>query len=80
MLSYRYEPFEARSEFYFCSPYGILCRKKQGGVWAVVSVIAPFSEDRAAVSRLAESSTALGLSPCQLLDVVAYFTARTGPL
>lgn len=80
MFQYQYEAFEARSLFQLRRPYGILCKKNRGGVWMVASVIAPFSDDEAAVSRLAESSTVLGLSPDQLLDIVSYFTARMDPL
>ena len=73
--TYRYELYQMTS-LGSRSPYGILGKKRLGGAWTTVAVIAAFSGNREAVSRLAERCTALQLSPEQLLDVVSDFIAQ----
>ena len=55
--------------------YGILVRERQGDGWVTVAAAAPFSADRRAVSRLAETCTRLQLPPEHLADAAAAFFA-----
>lgn len=70
---YRYEIIESKSPLYSRSPYGILCKQKISESWVPVAVAAPFSDDREAVSALAQKCTRLQLSPGHLAEVVVDF-------
>ena len=55
-----------------CS-YGLLGQQRQSGCWTTLAVISPFSDDRAAVERLAKLCTAQQLDPVHLFDVIHDF-------
>ena len=55
-----------------CS-YGLLGQQRQSGCWTTLAVISPFSDDRAAVERLARLCTAQQLDPVHLFDVIHDF-------
>jgi len=71
---YSYEVLKAHPLSH--DPYGILAKTDQYGDWVPVAVAAPFSSDFEAVSRLAETCTALQLSPEHLIDVVSDFISQ----
>lgn len=70
---YRYEILQSNPLFPFQCVYGILCRQKINENWVPVAVAAPFSDDREAVSALAQKCTRFQLSPGYLAEVVADF-------
>lgn len=72
--AYRYEVYQMTSVD-SNSSCGILGREKLSGAWTTVAIVAAFSDNREAVSRLAERCTDLQLSPEQLVDVVSDFIA-----
>ena len=47
--------------------------QRQSGCWTTLAVISPFSDDRAAVERLARLCTAQQLDPVHLFDVIHDF-------
>ncbi|MFR7832591.1 MAG: DUF6514 family protein [Blautia wexlerae] len=55
-----------------CS-YGLLGQQRQSGCWTTLAVISPFSDDRAAVERLAKLCTTQQLDPVHLFDVIHDF-------
>lgn len=55
-----------------CS-YGLLGQQRQSGCWTTLAVISPFSDDRAAVERLARLCTTQQLDPVHLFDVIHDF-------
>ncbi len=70
---YKYETIETRSLFSSHHSYGILVKEELNGNWVTVAVAAPFSHDREAVAKLAETCSSLQLSPVHLLDVISDF-------
>lgn len=58
-----------------CS-YGLLGQRRQSGSWTTLSIITPFSDDRAAVERLAKLCTDQQLAPVHMLDVIHDFLDR----
>lgn len=68
---YKYEIFKPHSLSH--DSYGILAKEEMDGNWIPVAVVAPFSDDYEAVSKLAESCSACQLSPMHLIDVVSDF-------
>mgnify|MGYP002523862124 CR=1 FL=1 len=55
-----------------CS-YGLLGQRRQNGCWTTLSVVTPFSDDRAAVERLAKLCTDQQLDPVHMLDIIHDF-------
>jgi len=72
---YSYEVFKAHPLSH--DPYGLLAKKEHRGDWITAAVVAPFSDDFEAVSKLAERCTALQLSPEHLIDVVSDFISQS---
>lgn len=73
---YKYEVLKIRSLFDAHRSYGILCKEGRTGTWVTVAVVAPFSGDLEATTRLAEKCTSLQLYPEHLLDVVDDFVTQ----
>ncbi len=73
---YKYETVETRSLFSPYHSYGILVKEELNGNWVAVAVAAPFSHDREAVAKLAETCSSLQLSPIHLIDVVSDFISQ----
>ncbi len=74
---YHYKAAKMRPLFSSRDLYGILGVREQDGRWMTAAVVAPFSEDREAVDRLAERCTALQLCPEKLIDAVSDFLSQT---
>lgn len=70
---FRYFLHEMRDPFRKSASYGLLVKERFPSGWASVAVVAPFSQDRTAVTLLARKCTLLQLSPLQILDVVHDF-------
>ena len=70
---YRYEVSTTKTLLASHSQYGILAKEMQNGKWVTVAVAAPFSGDREAVAKLADTCSTLQLSPIHLVDVVSDF-------
>ena len=71
--TYRYCLHELRDSPCCPPSYGILVKRRRGDGWSTAAVVAPFSNDRAAVLRLMDLCARLQLSPEHLLDVVQDF-------
>lgn len=67
---YIYEPFKVSETLRDPRPYGILCKVEQEGRRETRAVIAPYSNDWEAVSKLAETCTALQVCPEELLLMI----------
>lgn len=75
---YRYRPLPG-NDLLPRGSCGILCEEEREGEWVPAAVIAAFSRDPEAVSRLAERCTRLRLSPEQVLEEAAALAAREDP-
>lgn len=73
---YRYKVTKIRPPFTSSHLYGIAAQREENGTWITASVVAPFSEDREPVERLAERCTSLQLCPEHLIDAVFDFLSQ----
>mgnify|MGYP000009974619 FL=1 len=71
--AYRYFLQETWQPAHMRCSYGLLGQQRQSGCWTTLAVISPFSDDRAAVERLARLCTTQQLDPVHLFDVIHDF-------